>query len=313
MIAAPEGHGFSQLVHADWSVRPAGRFAAWARRDGGGWRIEAPAAVDVPAFLGRIFERPTLAGFDFPIGLPEFWGSGSDFAGFRAALDHLGEGAYARFFDVATDIDEVGHHRPFYPARAKAGVRMAPFLAKLGVGLQADLHRACERPTPTRRAASPLFWTIGGNQVGKAALSGWREVVRPALARGARLWPFDGPLSSLVGTVIAECYPGEVYGHLGCGFSARESKRRQEDRRARAGPILDWAARNAVAFSPSAEAAIRDGFGAHRRGEDAFDALIGLLGIIEVVDGHRVPGPETDPAITRFEGWILGQAQSSRR
>jgi hypothetical protein len=46
------------------------------------------------------------------------------------------------------------------------------------------LRRQCERATPTRRAACPLFWTLGSNQVGKAAISGWQEVIAPAQRHG---------------------------------------------------------------------------------------------------------------------------------
>lgn len=300
------------LVHADWSLHPAKRFATFAAHRSGRWWVEAPAPAG-PDFLERLLAVPTVAGFDFPIGLPDAWARRTGFPGFRAALEAFGEGEYARFFDVAERVEEVGPARPFYPARPVKGMTMAPFLAALGLAGLDDLHRACERATPMRRAASPLFWTLGANQVGKAALAGWREVVRPALARGAHLWPFDGPLAELPGTVIAECYPGEVYAHLGCAFGRNESKRRQADRARRAGALLDWAARHGVVLSPAAETAIRDGFGPAATGEDAFDSLIGLLGLIEVVDGHRAPGPERDPEITRFEGWILGQAQSSRR
>ena len=50
------------------------------------------------------------------------------------------------------------------------------------------LLRVCELKTEHSQAACSLFWTLGGNQVGKGALTGWQEVIRPALLRGARLW-----------------------------------------------------------------------------------------------------------------------------
>lgn len=313
----PQPLSFTRLVHADWSVDRRKRFAAGAEWSGGRWLVRAPVRVG-DDFVDRLMAGPVLAGFDFPIGLPDAYGRRSGFADFRAALAGFGQGAWADFFTVAERVEEVGLYRPFYPARALAGIRQAPFLAAHGVATLDDLHRRCERAHGTRRAAAALFWTLGGNQVGKAALSGWREVIRPALARGARLWPFDGPLAGLAGTgwsgtVLAECYPGEVYDHLGCRFGGAESKRRQEDRRRRAAPILDWAARHDVVFDLPARAAILAGFGPETTGEDAFDALIGLLGLIEVAAGRRAPGPESDPEICRFEGWILGQAYSSRR
>ncbi|PWR23045.1 DUF429 domain-containing protein [Zavarzinia compransoris] len=303
---------FTRLVHADWSVDRRKRFAARAVWSGGRWLVSAPAPVG-DGFLDELLAAPVLAGFDFPIGLPDAYGRRTGFADFRAALAAFGEGAWADVFTVADRVAEVGLHRPFYPARATAGVRQAPFLAAHGVAALDELHRRCERATARRRAAAALFWTLGGNQVGKAAIAGWREVIRPALARGAKLWPFDGPLASLSGTVLAECYPGEIYDHLGCRFQGGDSKRRQDDRRARAAPLLDWAARHDVVFELPARAAVLAGFGPAPTGEDAFDALIGLLGLIEVAAGHRPPGPEEDPVIRRFEGWILGQAYSSLR
>jgi hypothetical protein len=40
-----------------------------------------------------------------------------------------------------------------------------------------------------------------------------------------------------------------------------------------------------------ATAQLQDGFGAHADGEDRFDALIGLLSMIGVVDGRRLERP----------------------
>ncbi|MBM7322380.1 hypothetical protein JS562_04460 [Agrobacterium sp. S2] len=52
---------------------------------------------------------------------------------------------------------------------------------------------------------------------------------------------------------------------------------------------------------------IRGGFGNGKDGEDRFDATVGLLGMIDVVDGRRTEGvPEADDVKT-WEGWILGQ------
>lgn len=52
---------------------------------------------------------------------------------------------------------------------------------------------------------------------------------------------------------------------------------------------------------------IDDGCGDAKSGEDQFDALMGLLGMIEVADGRRaatVSGRAIDP----WEGWIIGQS-----
>jgi len=65
----------------------------------------------------------------------------------------------------------------------------------------------------SRRAA--FFWTLGGNQVGKAAITGWRDVLAPALQGGGSASPFNVSLLSLLvpgNAVIAETYPAECYG-----------------------------------------------------------------------------------------------------
>jgi hypothetical protein len=44
------------------------------------------------------------------------------------------------------------------------------------------------------------FWTLGGNQVGKGALSGWKEFLRPARElTTVHIWPFDGSFEELLG------------------------------------------------------------------------------------------------------------------
>jgi hypothetical protein len=142
------------------------------------------------------------------------------------------------------------------------------------------------RPT----GACSLFWTLGGNQVGRAALSGWSEVIRPALEAGARLWPSDGALSDLgttAGLVMAETYPAEAYSMFGARFLRSESKRRQNDRKKKAPAILSWAQTRSVHLTSDAEAAVRDGFGGASSGEDAFDAFAGLIKMIEVAEGRR--------------------------
>jgi hypothetical protein len=173
-----------------------------------------------------------------------------------------------------------------------------------------ELRRACDRKTPYRRAACPLFWTLGGNQVGKAAIDGWQSVIRPALLRGARLWPFNGrldALSKLPGCVICETYPQEAYKHIGVRLRPGGSKRNQEDRRSACAPVISQSQRHAVSFAEDAREELLDGFGPKNSGEDRFDALVGLLSMIEVVDGRRPEGSAPVADGGAWEGWILGQ------
>ncbi|WP_222356849.1 hypothetical protein [Rhizobium leguminosarum] len=55
------------------------------------------------------------------------------------------------------------------------------------------------------------------------------------------------------------------------------------------------------------EATITDGFGIDKTGEVRFDAAVGLLGMLDVVEGHRAEGSPDDEDVTTWEGWIFGQ------
>ena len=306
---------FDRLIHADWSVQPRKRWAASAERRGGTWYIDAPDLFG-PAheFLDNISkfneQRGILAGFDFPLGFPNKFGMQTGFEGFVDALLALGKDEWLDFFNVANLPHEISITRPFYPNVARKGVRRDTLVKALGVKSFADLLRVCDRQTLNRQAACAIFWTLGGNQVGKAAITGWKEIVRPALARGARLWPFEGSLSVLSrapGLVIAETYPAEAYHMVGAEFHLHESKRRATDRIRKAPRILDWANRNAINLSNDARDEINKGFGSSKDGEDRFDAFLGILKMIEVVDGRRPEATEENVGHAAWEGWILGR------
>jgi hypothetical protein len=254
--------------------------------------------------------RPVLAGFDFPIGVPAHWANKSGIRSFSSLLPVLGSGEWARFFDVAEQAADISTFRPFYPRVSSASAKQAHLLQAMQADSIDQLRRQCERATADRRAACALFWTLGGNQVGKAALSGWREVVIPAVRQGAHLWPFDGDKADRgsTGLTIAETYPAEAYKHVGVIFRPGMSKRRQSDRATFATAVEAWATTHGVVLDPTLAHSLRDGFGASAEGEDRFDALLGLCGMIEVVDGRRPHGAPTDPRVRGFEGWIFGQS-----
>jgi len=159
-----------------------------------------------------------------------------------------------------------------------------------------------------RRAACPLFWTLGGNQVGKAAIAGWHEVLIPAVGRGTiAIWPFDGELDDLLApgaVVVAETYSAEAYRQL--RLELRGSKRSQSTRRAQEPRLLDWAHERDVLLTEDLRRQIASGFGDSPAGEDAFDAVAGLLGMLEVVLGHRASGEPHDDEVRDVEGSILG-------
>jgi hypothetical protein len=305
---------FDILLHADWSVAAKKQQMCCASRVAGRWSVNAPVAVgNSEPFLDAVFgladNHRVLLGFDFPIGLPVAYGAKTPFADFRSALRSFGEGDWERFFDVATCPAEISIRRPFYPNAARNGVSRASLVEQLEVNKFDDLMRACERRTDNSSAACSVFWTLGGNQVGKAALSGWREIVRPAVERGARVWPFDGALAALAdtpGVVIAETYPAEAYRMLNSAFRPGESKRRQSDRRAKADAITTWPGRKRIDLTTAMANLIKDGFGSSSTGEDRFDAFMGLAKMIEVVEG-RPEASSASFATSRWEGWILGR------
>lgn len=308
---------FDTLCHADWSCEPAKRWAATALRTNKGWTVAAPQRVTSSEIVGLIHETwqeggRGLFGFDFPIGVPVAFGKQTNFDGFVEALSQFGSGEWGRFFDVADDPPDISLTRPFYPHWSGAGRKHAHLFAPLNVESIDDLRRVCERKTSHRPAACPLFWTLGGNQVGKAAIDGWQNVVRPAMALGVSLWPFDGPLkdlSELNACVICETYPREAYSHLGISFQANESKRNQEHRQRTLSNLGSWAKERAIAFTAPAKAQVIDGFGTTKCGEDAFDALVGLLAMIEVVEDRRPERGMTPAGLTAaWERWILGQS-----
>ena len=214
---------------------------------------------------------------------------------------------------------EISLTRPFFPARPgpKGSQRRADLPAALGIESYDALRRHCDLGYPGRSAAAALFWTLGGNQVGKAAICGWRDVIAPALRATKRphvpvsLWPFDGPLAQLLdqpGMVVAETYPGEIYGHFAMDISAsHRSKRRQADRHSEASALIRIAKRIQIELADSLSAMITSGFGSDGRGEDRFDAVVGLFGMINVLRGNRPPGDPSDVTRCAIEGWILGQ------
>ena len=277
-----------------------------------GWSVDAPAPVgDVTTLFARLTRHGgTVAlGVDFPLGLPRAYAARhaaeADFPGFLRGLV-----ARPDFFTVCDDVAEVAAGRPFYPRRGLAGMTRLSHAEALGLGGAAGLSRLCDRATAERPAGAPLFWTLGANQSGKAAISAWRDLLLPALAGPdpPALWPFEGPLRSLLhpGRVaVAETYPAEAMRQLGLQMAG--SKRRQADR-ARLADGLHAALHGAGAMPNRAlSAAVADGFGADAAGEDRFDSVLGLLCLLSVLDGVRPDTAPPDPWVQRWEGWVLGQ------
>lgn len=311
------------LAHADWGSQPDKRWLARAtRQPGGTYLAHQPEPVGraerLPARLLAAAgpEGSVLLGVDLPLGLPIRYACQVGIDDFLRWLPQLGHGPWADFYHVAETPAQIGLHRPFYPQRP-GGTRQQHLLDALNVRTIDDLRRRCDRARPGRRAAAPLFWTMGGQQVGKAALHGWRTLLIPALQDPAIdlvIWPFSGPLFDLIRPqriIAAETYPAECYAHLGVTFprrpGRRSGKRVQADRAANGPILLAWAGRVGLALTPALQAQLESGFGQGPGGEDPFDATIGLFGVVNVILGHRSPGVPNEPIIRQVEGWILGQ------
>ena len=300
-------------AHADWSIDPRKRWVAVAQSNAGTWRLAAPEPVgEVAMFLCRLRVQAAgeavALGVDLPVGLPRAYAaslSEKDFLHFLATLATRPD-----FFRVCATLDEIGPARPFYPARGVKGMTRASHAAALGLAGAAALSRACDRATAERPAGAPLFWTLGANQSGKAAIAAWQDMLLPALARGdpLRLWPFAGPFRSLLepGVIaVAETYPAEALRHL--RIRLKGSKRRQADRVPVADQLRTAMAMLDVLPDQSLQQALSDGFGSDAAGEDRFDCVLGVLCVLNVLAGNR---PDTAPAdawVTQWEGWVLGQ------
>ncbi len=311
-------HAATLALHADWSMDARKRWMTLAHRWGSGWRIEAPCLVGplgdwMARLAGAAGGGAVALGVDLPLGLPRAYAATreeADFPGFLATL-----AADSRFFDVCATLDEVSPARPFYPARGVKGMTRAAHAARLGFAGPADLSRRCDRATALRPAGAPLFWTLGANHTGKAAITAWRDWLLPALA-GAnrpRLWPFEGGLHALLApgrVVVAETYPAEALRQLDVSLAG--SKRRQADRAAVGAVLRDRLAGLGAVADPALLAALEDGFGGDAAGEDRFDSVLGVLCLLAVLEGRRADHVPEDPWVRRWEGWVLGQGEGSK-
>jgi hypothetical protein len=304
-------------AHADWSIDPRKRWITIARLTSSGWALTAPQPVGEPGTLPeRLLQMagggPVVLGADLPVGLPRAYAAARPEADFLQFLRSIA--AMPDFFRVCATLEDVRADRPFYPARGVAGMTRLSHALALGLADAASLSRTCDRATAERPAGAPLFWTLGANQSGKAAISAWQTLIRPSMLSGRlRVWPFEGPLFSLLapGSVaLAETYPAEALRHL--GLRLRGSKRRQADRVAMAEALL--AAMDRLSISPDTAMlhAARDGFGADAAGEDRFDSVLGVLAVVNVLAGNRPDSAPADPWIQHWEGWVLGQTALPR-
>ena len=100
-----------------------------------------------------------------------------------------------------------------------------------------------------------------------------------------------------------ETYPSECYGWF---FNGRplKGKRKLQVRKQAAPALMKWAELANVTLSPDLEHSVGAGF---PNGDDAFDSVVGLFGIIEVLSHRRQSGEPNQEGVRKLEGWIFGQ------
>lgn len=312
------------VAHADWSKDPGKRWITIAKRQSdGGFIVKSPFQItDSSQLLPQLRsiagpKACVLLGFDFPIGLPFAYAEQIRADNFLELLPKFGKGEWAEFYEVAATPDEISFSRPFYPMRP-GGTSHKQLITSLGARSIHQLRRKCEMPHPGRRAANPLFWTLGGQQVGKAAISGWKEVLVPGLcSHKLKIWPFSGHLNDLLvpGEIVAvETYPAEAYKPIGIEFKRARSgnktgKRAQASRLVNAQVLLDYVQNIGAVIDQKLLALITDGFGHKKTGEDLFDSFVGLIWMLHWLNRDDFPEPK-DKIIRHVEGWIFGQSIS---
>lgn len=306
------------IIHADWGSIPRKRWMCVAKRVGLGYEVNAPEPVgELETFWERIVALAgggsVVVGFDFPIGLPSSYAHNAGISSFIDALMRFGLGEWKQFYEICEQQSHISLHRPFYPFRP-GGTMLTHLIEGLALHDASELLRRCERKTKNRGPASPLFWTLGGKQVGRAAMIGWRDIIAPGLADESfqlKIWPFHGSMEDLLRSdtvVVAETYPAEACLHL--GFSppgSRWAKTSKHGRQSQSEKLFMWAQRRRINFAENLDAMILDGFGTGKGADDPFDAVLGALSILEVTLGFRPEGNPSGRAVRKIEGWILGQ------
>ena len=198
------------VAHADWSTSPGKRWMAIGQLSGSrSYRLEAPVlAGDTGSLLARLREQvgaaegpgTLLIGFDFPIGLPRAYAKRAGIECFLDVLPRLRTGLWKDLYEVAAlpagDLARPAvlstQDRRDHPRSPRGRARRLRH-----VGSPSQLR---SESAPCVDACS-ILWTLGGKQVGRATISGWRDVLVPALRHpdlDVAIWPFDGELDELL-------------------------------------------------------------------------------------------------------------------
>jgi hypothetical protein len=339
----PSSRGPSMIIHCDWSVDPNKQCLVVAQRSATGfYEVRGPQSVggmtskkgnkqSHSPLLDLIAESSSTAagnagglwlGFDFPIGVPSGWAEKAGFRNFRDVLKRLSNDS-AKMFEPCTTFNDASADRPFVENLRGEGIQ-AKWACRIGFPMQdrklVGLKRVCEV-----EGGQSLFWLVGANQVGKAALNGWRNILLPLLGIGNENGPGNLPEPSAIklyphdlapnfafqsdanSVVIFETYPAIAWKML----CKRETYRKTStsDRKSIGSRIIEWADQLNASLVDGLRAEIESGFDC-KNGDDRMDALIGALHMIEVAQSGQLSTPTTGVNL-RLEGWILGRDAGS--
>lgn len=297
------------ICAADWSKSADRRRAAVAVRVDDRYRIDRIDVVADPSKLldslrAKSGDGGVFLGFDFPIGLPVAYAARRGFKTWREAMEVVSR----QKTDFFVETDEPSIEQPFYPksSRPAGQFTLARLVQSLELKTVEALFRGCECQNHEGQQPACLFFTIGPQQVGRAALNGWKSVILPNIGSLA-LWPHDGDLADLLDgkkPVIAEIYPAEFYRFIGPpAGAAKWSKAKREDRRKVAPNLLKHAGNLGLGMSSEVQNSVESGF----ETDDEFDAFVGLIGMLAVLRGKIRAMPEEVPDGIEIEGWILGR------
>jgi len=162
------------VYHADWGGKDTKRWCARATLGTDGrYTAFAPKLVgNLGSLVGQLRTEAgeagcALAGFDFPIGVPESYAKRAGIASFRTRLKKVGHRRWGDFYSVCDECGQISVHRPFNPNGKYKGRRKEDLFRGLGVSSLEPLLRRCERGGNGHKQACCLFWMPGGNQVGR--------------------------------------------------------------------------------------------------------------------------------------------------
>jgi hypothetical protein len=113
--------------------------------------------------------------------------------------------------------------------------------------------------------------------------------------------------SAKPGVTLIETYPGEVYHWLNIpddtpGFRKSNQTSRQQALANLIKRLPGWK----VSISPDLQNRIENGFTDKEGKDDAFDSLIGVVGLIRIAMGQRAEFLPGNTDMTEREGWIIG-------